>query len=254
MDKFGLVEQFPEVRFIKTETITFPGAARNIGASNASGKFLLFIDSDCIAKPKWLETHLQFHHEAHYPLLLGGGVTFPNTNYLTLADNVSSFHEYMIHLPPREMELLPSINLSLPKAIWQELGGFINTPSGEDIDFAFRARLNKVDLAFNPIAIVEHHPDRSTFKQICAHSYKFGKNSIKAKPEYWNSLKFPRPLRIWWIALLTAPLQSIYIIFKIIFVERLPLRYWHTLPIIFILKIAWVLGFVQTLQLNNLLN
>ena len=248
MDKFGLVEQFPEVRFIKTETATFPGAARNIGASNASGEFLLFIDSDCIAKPKWLETHLQSHYEVHHPLLLGGGVTFPSTNYLTLSDNVSSFHEYMIHLPPREMKLLPSLNLSLPKVIWQELGGFINTQSGEDIDFAFRARLNKIDLFFNPAATIEHLPSRNTFKQICAHSYRFGTNSIKANPKYWNDLKFPRPLRLWWIALLTAPLQSIYIGLKMIFVERLPVKYWHTLPVIFILKIAWVLGFVKTLH------
>jgi GT2 family glycosyltransferase len=248
LDKFGLVAQFPEVNFIETETVVFPGVARNIGASNAFGEFLLFVDSDCIVKPNWLETHLQFHHEAHHRLLIGGGVTFPQTNYFTLSDNISSFHEYMIHLPPREMILLPSINLSLPKSIWKELNGFIDTQAGEDTDFTFRARLKKSDLLFNPAAIVEHHPDRKTFSQICVHTYRFGLNSIKANPKFWKDLKFPRPLRIWWVALLTAPLQSTYIILKLIFKERLPIKYWHTLPIIFILKIIWVIGFTRNLR------
>lgn len=251
MDKYGLVEKIPEVRFIKTKTVTLPGTSRNIGAFNALGEFLLFIDADCIPMPQWLEIHLQSHHDASRSLVVGGGVTFPSSNYLTLCDNISSFHEYMIHLHPKKMKSLPSINLSLPKVIWQELGGFNNNQSSEDIDFTFRAWKNNINLCFNPATVVEHHPYRNTIKEIVEHSFIYGTNSIRTNPNYWNDLKIPIPIRLWWVAPIISPLISIYNIIKIICLERLPLKYWHTLPTIFILKIAWVIGFANTLRKNN---
>ena len=248
MDKYGLVEKFPQVQFIKTKEPTPPGTARNIGASASTGDYLIFIDADCIAESSWMETHLQCHQSNSKPIILGGGVTFLSNNYLTLADNVSSFHEYMTHIPKKSIELLPSINLSMAKQIWQKLGGFSSSRTGEDIEFTLRASMDNIEIIFTPDTAVEHAPNRHQFNQILRHSYQFGQNSVKAKREYWYYLDIPLFMKHWISAVLFSPLIAFGIILKIIFIEKLPFKYWHTLPIVYLTKIAWCFGYSNTIK------
>ncbi len=136
MDKWGLIDRYAErVIFIQTAQPTPPGAARNIGAAAAQGELFLFIDSDCIASPEWIEHHLTCHKVIGQELIVGGGVTFPADNYFTLADNISWFHEFMVHMNEGEKSFLPSLNLSISRATWEMVGGFNHNPAGEDTDF-----------------------------------------------------------------------------------------------------------------------
>lgn len=48
--------RFPNVRFFRLAENRGPGAARNIGIANASGKYLAFVDSDALVGSHWLET------------------------------------------------------------------------------------------------------------------------------------------------------------------------------------------------------
>ena len=248
MDKFGLVEKYPQVQFIKTKEPTPPGTARNIGASASTGDYLIFIDADCIAESNWLDTHLQCHQHHNDILLVGGGVRFDKNNYFTLSDNISSFHEYMLHIVSGRKTILPTLNLSLPKRIWETLNGFISSQTGEDIDFTFRANLKGFVLLFEPAAVVTHMPNRRTFKQILSHSFLFGVNSIKANPRYWEDLKINNLFQNWFISLILSPAVSMVVLLRIIFIEKIPLKYWYTFPMIYILKLAWCLGFVKRLK------
>ena len=45
----------PHVRYFRQQNAG-PGAARNLGAQNASGKYLLFLDSDDVIKPEYIDT------------------------------------------------------------------------------------------------------------------------------------------------------------------------------------------------------
>ncbi len=63
MDKYNLVAQFPEVRFIQTDKPVPTGIARNMGAKKAIGEIVIFIDADCLAEPNWMEAHLEDHHD-----------------------------------------------------------------------------------------------------------------------------------------------------------------------------------------------
>ena len=47
-------EHFPRVRDIESDRRMLSGEARNLGASDALGRVLLFIDSDCVAEPAWI--------------------------------------------------------------------------------------------------------------------------------------------------------------------------------------------------------
>ncbi len=249
MDKWGLLEPYDDsIQIIETAQPTPPGSARNLGAQAATGDFLLFIDADCLANPDWLAVHLGQHLKADAPVIVGGGVAFPSKHYLTLAENVSSFHEYMTHLPAGERTILPSLNLSLPRQVWEGVDGFSSALTGEDIDFTFRSKLAGTGLMFEPDAAVTHLPSRRDIASIFQHTYQFGYNSIKTNPAYWDQLQVPCVLRHWLLAFLSSPLLSLGLLLKMVGVERLPLRYWHTLPMVFVLKIAWCLGCASKLR------
>jgi GT2 family glycosyltransferase len=240
-----------DVTFIKTPHPTPPAIARNTGASIANGNFIFFLDADCIADPKWINEHIDVHRNQDTPVVVGGGVSFPNTPFLTLTDNVSTFHEYMIHNPKSERLLLPSLNLSVPKSVWEELGGFDESfpyASGEDSDFAIRAHQHGYKLIFSPYAIVEHLHERNNLPKIITHAFRFGEYSIKGNRKYWDIISMPWPMKCWILALLLSPIISISLILKILFIEKIPIKYWKTMPFVFIYKNVWVLGYVKQLR------
>lgn len=248
MDKWGLVDRYREkVHFIRTEKPIPPGEARNLGVTFAKGEILYFIDSDCIAMPELIKKHSFRHRETEKLMIVGGGVNFPSINYFTLADNVSSFHEFMVHINAGEKTILPSLNLSLPKSVWESVGGFNHNPAGEDTDFSLRAVTQKFILFFDPDLSVQHLPSRRKLKDLIQHAYVFGYYSIKANPMYWERLKVPFPLRNGYICLLLSPLLSFGVCIKMVIIEKLPLKYWHTLPVVFLIKIVWCFGYAKQL-------
>jgi glycosyltransferase involved in cell wall biosynthesis len=252
MDKFNLIDlSNDQVKFLKTEKPTPPAIARNMGVLQSSGDFIFFIDADCIASSDWIENHISIHQRFESPVVVGGGVNFPNDSYLTLSDNISTFHEFMTHIPPGEKDFLPSLNISIPKSVWNLSGGF-NTnyifPSGEDTDLTLRIKMRDIPLFFEPKAIVTHMPNRREISSILKHAYRFGYCSVKSNSLYWEILSVPFPLKHCILTVIFSPLLAAYVIIKIILSENLPYKYWHTLPIIFLLKIAWCIGFAAQIR------
>ena len=121
---------------------TPPGIARNIGVANSVGNYIFFIDADCIATKAWLQEHMIIHGSYDEPVVIGGSVSFPSINYLTLVDNISTFHEYMEHIPACNKEQLPSLNMSLSRKVWENSGGLnpeYPFPAGEDAEFTTKS-------------------------------------------------------------------------------------------------------------------
>ena len=252
MDKFGLVEQFGNITlFFQTEKPTPPAISRNIGVRLSKGERIFFIDADCIADRNWIENHFRTQEDFNIPIIVGGGVSFASKPFLTLTDNVSTFHEYMVHNKPGEKSLLPSLNLSMTRIIWDTLQGFDeNFPyaSGEDSDFAMRAINHGYKLLFEPKAEIVHRPQRSNLKIIIEHAIRFGEFSIKGNKKYWDNQFIPLPLRHWILALLLSPLIALFVILKMVFIEKTPLKYWVTLPFVYIYKIYWVVGYAKQIR------
>lgn len=248
MDKFGIIEQINDerVKFLRTDKPTPPSIARNIGANAACGDFIVFIDADCIADENFLEQHIEAHR-INQNSLIGGAVRLSaEKKYWILADNVSTFHEILLHTKPGIREILPSLNLSIPKQLWNEIGGFdptFPTAAGEDADLSYRARKFGIKVHFTKNAIVEHRHQRGSLKALLIHAFNFGRFSLKFNPKYEPYSTLSKLINDYPILLIIfSPVLACKVIVKILFNERLPFRYWHVLPAVFLSKMAWCFG------------
>lgn len=257
MDKFEIIVNIEDkhVKFMKTEKPTPPSIARNMGAAAARGDYFVFIDADCIADKKLLEQHVEAHHGTQ-DRLVGGAVSLSkNKNYWILADNIATFHEVLLHTKPGTREILPSLNLSISKVLWNKLEGFdpsFPSAAGEDADFSYRARKLGAEILFTPHAVLEHHHQRGSLKALLKHAYTFGMYSMKFNPKYHPRSRTTNLINRYPFALiLLSPIIALVVIFKIIFIEKLPLHYWHTLPAVYISKIAWCFGARRRILKSN---
>lgn len=246
-DKYRIIEKVIDkrVKFIETENPTPPALARNLGVAASTGDYLVFIDSDCVAAENFLKMHLKAN-EGRKDRLLGGAVDISDDqNYWKLSDNIATFHQTLTHTKPGIRDILPSLNLSLSKILWNKIGGFDPNIkiAGEDADFSYRARKLECEVLFTTKPIVTHIHKRDNLASILKHAHTFGEHSIKVNPKYESDKSLPGFLiKYLWLIKALSPLLACGVIMKIIFIEKLPFRFWHTLPVVKLAKIAWCFG------------
>ena len=123
-------------------------AIRNYGASHTKGSLLIFFDDDMRPKEDCLEQHILHHAKLPGTLMAGEQI-----DDISLA--ITPFQKYKCYLsnkwaePLRQIEdkalplekmHLSAANFSIPKSIFQELGGFDERlKDNEDLDLATRA-------------------------------------------------------------------------------------------------------------------
>lgn len=240
-DKYGLGPEHPQVKRIYTENPTPPGKARNLGVGQSTGKLIVFVDSDCIVPSDFIDQHTQAHLK-YANAIIGGSVEFPLEGYMQLCDNVSSFHEYMTHLPEGTRRVLPSLNMSISRVCWDVLRGFDETfplPSGEDADFVLRAKQAGMQAIFFPSARVLHMHNRDSLESVLNHARNYGQYSSLMRSSAgiipWLT-RYPILLYVF------SPLIALRSVLLMVFFEELPFKYYKTLPIVYLSKIVWCFG------------
>lgn len=173
------------VHFIETPVPVSAAVARNIGAQQAHGDILWFLDADCLAYPQCLAYHLQAHQRGE--VVVGGSITFDNTQYWHLCDNLAVFAPFLVTRPAGERPYLPSLNLSIRRELFCQLGGFDERfpgASGEDTDLSFRIRQRGYRLFFEPAAVVNHRHHRINSGDLWRHLSAFGRSYTAIYPRY----------------------------------------------------------------------
>lgn len=138
-------------------------AARNAGAAVASGEILLFLDDDMAPDPALLAEH-ERSHRAGAQLVLGHLPLDPASPPTAVAARIGGWAErrrdrLVRAAPAVAMPELISGQMSLPRAAFEELGGFDTAFTrgglvpGADRDFGYRARRAGLTTVFNPDAI-----------------------------------------------------------------------------------------------------
>ena len=173
-------EKFSEIKFIHFNTKTDPGTARNAGVEESKGELILFIDSDCIAAPDWIEKLVSKHKNNNYAAI-GGSVMNGNDpkSSIAWAGYFAEFREFIPERPPSEVAHIPTCNISYKTSIFKTSNGFNpNYYPQEDLEFNYRLINSGQKILFYPQATVFHN-HRTDLKSFFKHQKNVGQITSK---------------------------------------------------------------------------
>ncbi|MDY6863853.1 MAG: glycosyltransferase [Thermodesulfobacteriota bacterium] len=140
-----------------------PAAARNLGAWNAKGEIIVFIDADCLAGKDWLKKMLEPFLDPDVKGVQGAYKTQQKEIIARFAQ-CEIEERYRIMEKNHFIDFIGTYSAAYRNDIFIKMGGFDESfpiASGEDTDFSYRLSKENYKLVFNPEAIVYHnHPDR----------------------------------------------------------------------------------------------
>ncbi len=160
-----------------------PAAARNRGASVASGNPLIFLDADCVPGEGWLESILAAH--ANGETVVGGSLELPPGLPATArCDYYCGW--YLVH-PGRRAGVVPHHpppNLSVIRDAFRGTSGFTDRPPMEytNEERAWLGELQRSGhrIFFEPRAVAFHH-NRPGFGNLLRRNYRWGYTAIESK-------------------------------------------------------------------------
>jgi len=156
-----------------------PGSARNHGLKNSIGEFILFIDSDCEAHPKWIETIIDEYNKYGFDACGGpdGGkqdftilqkaIDYSMTSFFTTGGMRGHSEKMLSKFYPR------THNMGIKRKIYEQVGGFGNLRHGQDIEFSHRILKSGAKIKFIKNALV-YHRRRTSLKQFIKQVFNWG--------------------------------------------------------------------------------
>lgn len=246
-DRYGLVREDALVRFVRTPQPTPPARARNIGIAAARGAILCFLDADCIAAPDWL-AKLTARYRDPAVQVVGGVITFPQ-DYWTVADTLAHFSGVVHGAARREHGHLPSLNLSVRRTLFAQVGGFdeaFQRPSGEDTELTKRMVQRGVKLWLAEDAVIFHIPQRAGCMDVARRAYHHGQAA--AVPAFRAQLQAESWLFGWLPLMVTAVPRAAAVTWQIFASTPALRRYWRVVPAVFALKLIWALSAADALR------
>lgn len=143
-----------------------PAYCRNLGAQNARGDILVFIDSDCQAGCIWLENIEKHFSQDDAEAIMGKLSLLPSS---FLGNSISAlgfpaggsvgFDRIWKVDKESYTDSLSSCNCAIKKDIFWDVGGFDETfpyPGGEDSLLAYKIRESKYRIKYCPDVLVYH--------------------------------------------------------------------------------------------------
>jgi GT2 family glycosyltransferase len=154
-----------------------PGTARNRGAASAQGRFLVFLDDDCLSEPGWLAAFARHFGESPDRLIAGGIVNGLPRNPFSTATHLIVSYVYGVNERKAGARLFNSCNLAVPADRFRQLGGFSEAfplAAGEDYDFCHRWQHAGLETSYAPEAVVRH-VHALDLARFCRQHYNYGR-------------------------------------------------------------------------------
>lgn len=150
-----------QITVLQHEPSRGPAACRNIGAQNARGDILAFLDADCLAGENWLAETVPFFPVAGVGALGGYVDGFyrqsPLDRYEKAFSSLNMGRRLLIEARTNSGFYVPTANLLVAREAFNAAGRFKeNMRIGEDVDFCWRLRDKGYSLLYVPFGNVAH--------------------------------------------------------------------------------------------------
>jgi GT2 family glycosyltransferase len=167
--------------------------ARNLGFQHARGEYIIFLDSDCIIPPHYIENVIR--HLDREPLDLFGGpdaaadsftvtqkaISYSMTSLLTTG-GIRGQKKHVGQYHPR------SFNMGMRKIVFETVNGFSDFKCGEDIELSIRIIKAGFKAGLIEDAYV-YHKRRANFKQFYHQVFRFGAARINIGSRHPGEIK-----------------------------------------------------------------
>ena len=239
-----LAPKFPELKMIKLNQRTYPGTARNIGVKAAKGKLIAFTDSDCIVFPDWINSTVDEHKKRDRVLISGTVDNGTPHNLIGIAEHILEFSDFIPQGKVRQVEVIPTCNMSIDKKLFYEIGELEDVIKGSDILLSNRAIEKGVEVLLVP-SIKIAHVNRCNLKKYLKNQQELGFGSYQVRKV--SSLRGAFLTRSRWLSLLILPVRILTTFRK---VSRTNIKFMlqtiMAFPLIFLGLVYYTKGFWQS--------
>lgn len=234
-----ITTHFPQIHYIYSPHHLLPHAARNLGATQASGRLLVFTDPDAYAEPDWLRRLVAAHQQTG--AIIAGGVRCYGSRWFDHGVHVTKYAPWLPSGALRPIPIAPTVNVLYPAEIFFANGGFRGDLILGDTELSWRMARCGQPIWFEPQASVAHH-HLAHWRDFVRERFERGGASgrLQANEAGWKIW------RLWlWVVFSLIPLRLLSHMAQTL---RHTLRagqgrmFLATLPVVLIGRWAWVVG------------
>lgn len=200
-----IIKHFPVKLCIEKKLGSY--ASRNLGIKKAKGNYLAFIDSDCIASPKWLEMGVNAISNKKVSLV-AGRIQFL---FKELEPNVYEYLDSVTKLNQKSYVKTgfgATANLFVKREVFTKHGLFKETlQSGGDYEFGQRVTSKEETIVYSASAMV-YHPARYCASQIIKKTIRVAQGYKKL--EHLTSLNHHNLNLFSWLPIISLKKNNYY--------------------------------------------
>jgi len=221
-------------------------SALNRAIKSARGKYILFSDDDCIARKDWVE---RLSENIESKSIVAGAVASPFNSYIKLCHNIAHFHLFMQGSKADSIKFIAGANMGIKCQVLKDLNYFQEGRRiAFDTEFIFRAHTKAYHIYFDANAVVTHDPENLTLRKILNYSVEHASESILLRNQYQSLLHTPFILKSPIFILVASPLIALLATLKIYWNNFNLKKVFWTMPLVFIIKMAWCIGAAISLK------
>ncbi|HYO88765.1 MAG TPA: glycosyltransferase [Candidatus Limnocylindrales bacterium] len=227
------------ITLVRPDHRLYPHEARNLAAGRARGDLLVFTDPDIAAEPEWL-ARLEAAYVATGHVIVGA-VDCYGRRWTDVGAHLCKFDKWLPSGAAHALDIGPSINLCVPRAAFDAVGGFPADPMLGDTTLSWALRERGYTLWFEPGAVVAHHHVQSVpalYRERLTRGREFG--VIRMQHAGWNTSHI-----IVWLLVSVLPLRLFNLMLRRVRHARaagwLGWLGW-TWPVVLVGEAGWVWG------------
>ena len=206
-----MVGRFPGVRLISQTEHRQASFCRNLGAQQARGELLAFIDSDCTADFLWLKALVPAFRDqtigAVGGLVDAAGEDKGLDRYEMVKSALKMGSWFKRSNPKERFFYVPACNLLVRRELFLNLGGFRESLHvGEDVDFCWRLQDQGLKLEYRPVGQVLHR-HRNQIGSFFHRRFEYGTSEPMLQtlhPDRVKTLYFPVSESLFWMLLILS--------------------------------------------------